>query len=154
MADRDVGHLERAAVDHGRIRFNHGDDVVGVALFLQLAPRDVRGEFTRIDRRAQLFPQQANRADVVFVGVGDENTLDLRPAFFQPGDIGENQINAGRTIHVGKGDAQIDDDQTLFAFGAIAVDVAVHADFTGAAKRHIDQSVVCFCSTHVRSLLY
>ena len=103
-------------------------------MFIQLAARNIGRERPRIDRCAQLFPVMANGAHVVFVGVGDKDTLDLRLARFQPRNIRQDQIHARRAVHVGKGHAQIDNDQTFFAGCPIAVNIGVHADFTGTSK--------------------
>ena len=76
-------------------------------------------------------------ADVILVGVGDENPLQLIGAFRQPTDVGHDQIHAGGGVHVGKGHAQINQDQAFLARRAIAIE-GVHADFTCPAEGQID----------------
>ena len=136
-----------------RVGVDNCDNTVGVAVFGELAPRDIGGEFTRIDRRAKAFPIVPDGTDVVFVGVGDENTHDIGTAFFQPCDIGHDQVDARGGVHVGEGHAQIDNDQFLFARKSISVDVGVHADLTGPTQGQINQAVSCFFAAHVVSLL-
>ena len=63
-------------------------------VFIQLAPCDIRCERTCINRRTQLFPIMANCANVVFVGVRDKNTFDLRFARFRPRIVRRDKANA------------------------------------------------------------
>ena len=78
-----------------------------MALLFHLATGDIGGEGARIDRHIEAAIKMRHRADVILVGVGDENPLQLIGALRQPADVGHNQIHAGGGVHVGKGHAQI-----------------------------------------------
>ncbi len=143
-------HLEGAGLDHLGARAHDGDLVGGQPVLFELQPADGAGETAGIDRRLQPRPQMAERADMVLVGMGDEDRLDPILTLFEPGDVGHDEIDAGRRLHVREGHAEIDDDQPLAPLRPVAVDVAVHPDLARSAERQIDQPVC----THSRSLLY
>jgi hypothetical protein len=44
---------------------------------------------------------------MVLVPVGDDDAVDPVGAFREPGDIGQDQVDPGRGVHVGKGHAEI-----------------------------------------------
>jgi hypothetical protein len=67
--------------------------------------------------------------------------LDPVRALRQPVDVGQDQVDTGLAVHVGKGHARIHDDQTLRALVAISVDVAIHPDLPRAAEGEVDQPV-------------
>ena len=142
MRDRQEPHGERSRGD-GLGPFRHGGDhLVGIAIFRQFAARDIRSEGAGIDfGLAQTLEQMPDRTDMVLMCVGNENCLDLRFALFQPCDIGKDQIHAGRSVHIGKGHADIDDDQAFLVLGAISVDIAIHTNLPGTAEGKVDQSV-------------
>ena len=83
-----------------------------------------------------------HRADVVLMRVGDEQRLDAVLVLFQPGDIGQDQIDTGRCAHVRKGHAHVDNNQALLARLAVAINIAVHADLAGTTQRQINQPVL------------
>ena len=84
------------------------------------------------------------------MAMGDEDRLDPRRVLFQPAYIGHDQINAGRGIHIGESHPKIHDDQPLLPRWPVAIDIAIHPDFTGPAKGKIDQAVF---RAHAFSLL-
>ena len=74
-------------------------------MLVHLPARDVRGEFTRIDRRAQSVLIMGDGAHMVLVGMGDEDGFDLVAPFLQPSNIGQDQVHAGAAVHVREGNA-------------------------------------------------
>ena len=78
MADRHELHLERPGLDHLRARLDRGDRVFRQTRLFKLQPADGGGEFAGIDRLAQRRPQMRQRADMVFMRVGDEDRLQPR----------------------------------------------------------------------------
>jgi hypothetical protein len=75
---------------------------------------------------------------MVFVRVRDEDTINLRFTLFQPSDVRQNQVNTGRGIHIWECYAKIDNDQALFTWLAVSVNVCVHANLTSPTKGQID----------------
>ena len=149
VRDRHELHLERTGFDHLRARLDDLDRLGRDARLFQLQLTDAAGKRARIDRLAQLVPDMGQRADMVFMGVGDKDRVDPVGIRFQPFEIGEDQIDAGRAVHIRESHAQIDNDQPLFPLWAVAVHIGVHANFAGTAEGEVDQSV-----THAgRSLL-
>ena len=55
-------------------------DLLGQAVLGQFDVDQADGQWGRIDRRAQLWPQVGQPADVVLVAMGDEDAADVRPA--------------------------------------------------------------------------
>ena len=113
----------------------------GQALLFEFQPPDGGGEAAGIDRLFQLGPQMAKRADVIFMRMGDEDRLKAVQVVFQPGQIGQDQINTGGAVHIREGHAHIDEDQPFLARRAIAIDIGVHTDLAGAAEGKVDQPV-------------
>ena len=111
-----------------------------MTLLFHLAPRNIGGEGTRIDRRAQSIISQRHRAHVILMGMGDENRLDPVAPLRKPGDVGQDQVNTRAAVHVGKGHAHVDHDQPFLARLAIAIHIGVHAYFTRPAEGKVDQS--------------
>ena len=95
----------------------------------------------------------ADRADMILMRVGDENAVQPIAALRQPGDVGQDKVHPRRAVHVGKAHADIDQDKPLLAFGAKAVDIAIHPDLPRAAEGEVDQP---FGFAHIApcSLLY
>ena len=138
MRDWHVGYLERPAVDDLWVDVHDGHDAIWVPVFGQLAPCDVCGERTCVNWRAEVFPVVPDAADVVFVCVGDKDTHDVSAALFEPCDVGQDDIHARCRVHVRECDPKIDNDQFLFAWLAVAIDVGVHANFASPTKGQID----------------
>ena len=97
-----------------------------VTRLLQLARGMDRGEGPCEDRATAAGPTDGRkRADMVFVGMGDEDPIQPIGAGLEPCDIGQDQVHAGLAVHVGKADADIDEDEALLVIGrAVAVDVS------------------------------
>ena len=149
VTDGQVGYCHRAAFDHLGVNTHDFDHRRRMPVFIQLAPCNVCGKGPRIDGRAQLFPVVPDSTYVVFVGVGDEDAINLRLAFLEPSNVWQDQVHTRRAIHIWKGHTKIDNDQTLFARLSVAINIGVHANFASAPKRQVNQAV-----GHALSLLY
>ncbi len=123
-----------------------------MALIVHLASRDIGREPPRMDLRPQPAPEMAHRAHVILMRMGDEDRLDPVGPLGQPLDIGKDQIDARRAVHIGECHAQIDDDQPLLVRRPIAVDIAIHPDLPRASKGKINQPVAAHAAC--LSLLY
>ena len=119
---------------------NGAHAVFGQAQVSHLAPRDIGGKGTGVNRRAKRLVAVGDATDMVFMRVGDEHRFQPVGAFLQPGHVGQDQVDPRSAFHIGKRDAQIDQDQTFLARSAPAVDIGIHADFPGSAQWQIDQS--------------
>jgi len=148
MRDRQELHAKRPRLDRF-LRLGGADGVVGLPALDHLLLSNAGGEVARVHRGLQPVPKLAERGDVILVGVGDEDRLQPVAAFGKPGHVGQDQIDAGRTVHVGEGNAQIDQDQPFLALRPVAVDIGVHSHFARPAEGQIDQSL----GRHACSLL-
>lgn len=120
---------------------NRSDPVGRQAAILELLPGDVRGKGAGVDRRRQGLGEMADGADVILMRMGYEDRIEPVGTRDQPGHVGKDQVDPGRPVHVGKGHAQIDQDQPLAIRRAIAEDIGIHADFPGPAERQVDQAL-------------
>ena len=94
MRNRHKANGERACRNRFRPCRGRAHGFGRMAMLGHLVAGDVGSEGTRIDRRAKLFPIVPHGANVVFVRVGDEDRLDPVAAFFQPRDVGKDQVHA------------------------------------------------------------
>ena len=142
MRHRHEAHGEGAGMGHMRpgVGLPHRAGVVARALHLALGKR--RGEAPRIDRRLESRPEDAERAHVVLVAMGDEDRLQPVGAGLDPGRIGHDQLDARRRGHVREGHADVDEDEALGVLWPEAVEIHVHADLARAAERDVDQPIL------------
>ena len=72
-----------------------------------------------------LFEQEGDRADVVFVGVGEHQRLDVRKAALEVAHVRQDQVHSGLVVG-GEHDPAIDDQQPaeVFEHRHIAADLA------------------------------
>ena len=142
MADRGKTDFERSDLAHVWPGRNNVDRAFVQRMFVEFQRRDVGGKGAGIDGGLQARPQMGQRADVIFVRMGDEYRIQPVAAVFQPADVGQDQIDAGGGVHVREGHTQINEDQAFFVTRAIPVDICVHADLARPAERQIDQPVI------------
>ena len=152
-----VGDGHESAGEGPRLYLLHrADDAHGavvLTLLLELAARVDRGEPAAVDRRVADAPREVpDRADMVLMRMGHEDRLDPVLALGEPSHVGEDQVDAGRGVHVAEGHAQVDDDQALPVRLAVAVDIGIHAHLAGTAEGKVDQSFGCHCG--LKSSLY
>ena len=137
VTDPERHDVERADVD--LVAWLEGDQRVVVELVLldlvaEQAARQGRG----VDRHARELGQHVRqRADVVLVGVGDEERLDVGAALLEVGDVGDDEVDAEHLL-VGEHQAAVDDDDLV----AVFEDVHVLADLAHPAERDDSERLV------------
>ena len=153
-ADRNRAHLGN------RMRERHELDIEGADLEPAVEPHDVDrqlqaaahlgelraqhagGERRRIDRRLEARPQLDHRPDVVLVRVRDQHAGEVGTVLLDEAHIGQDHVDAGIELALGKRDPAIDHEPPARLGGTIAVEVEVHADLAEAAERH-EYELVC-----------
>lgn len=95
------------------------------------------GEGAGVDRNIDAFEEKGQAADVVFVGMGDDDGLDFMGVFFQIGEVGDDDIDAVM-LFVREGDSAVDDDDfvVLFDDGAVFTDLCASAERNDFKERH------------------
>ena len=90
------------------------------------------GEAGHVDVDAEARPEFGQRADMILMGVGDDEADEILLRLLDEGEVGHDEIDA-RQFVAGEGEAEIDH-QPFAALGRPeAVERAVHADFAEAA---------------------
>ena len=130
MGERDQLDLERPHGEAPAKRHLDDLDLVLQAGLHQLGIDHLGGEGGGVDRAAQARPEVADRADVVLVGMGQDQPGQVLAARLDEGGIGHQHVDPGRA-GPGEGDPEIDH-QPL---SVMAVEVQVHADLAGPAER-------------------
>ena len=120
-AERDLG--DRHRVEQARLA--------------QLALQHRGGERRGIDRRLEPRPQVGDGAEMVLVGMGDDDADQVLAALLDEGGIGHHDLDARHRV-VAEGDAEIDH-QPL---AGMAVEIEVHADLAGTAQGEEQELVV------------
>ena len=109
---------------------HHGDlRLAGQAGLGELAAHQGGGEGGRVDGASQARPEVGHGADVVLVGVGQDQPGQRLPAFDDEGRIGHEDVDARRP-RLGEGDAQVGHQPGP----GMAEKVEVHADLAGPAQ--------------------
>ena len=112
------------------------------AHFGQLVFQQTRGEGRRIDRALQLRPQMADRADVIFMSVGEHDGQNILALLGEIADIGHDEVDARRRALAAEQHAAIDHDPLAVVRRAETIGVEIHADLTRATKREQYEFVV------------
>ena len=100
-------------------------------MFLDLVAEEAAGERRGVDGHARELGQDVRQtADMVLVGVRDEERLDLVAALLEVRHIGHDQVDAEHLL-VGEHQAAVDDHDLV----AVLEDVHVLADLAHAAQR-------------------
>ena len=114
---------------------------------LILLPEQAAREGRRVDRHARELGQDVRQpADVVLVGMRDEERLDLVAAFLEVGDVGHDEVDAEHLL-VGEHQPAVDDDDVV----AVLEHVHVLADLAHAAERD-DPKRTCWFGADALSL--
>ena len=134
MGDGDEFDVERPDVDPLALR-DHLDRDLGRAGLAEAARLgEAGGEAGHVDVDAEPRPEFGERADMVLVGVGDDEADEVLLRLLDEGEVGHDEIDA-RQILAGEGEAEIDH-QPFAALGRPeAVERAIHADFAETAER-------------------
>ncbi len=91
------------------------------------------GERRGIDRQLEPWPQVDQRAEMVFVRVGQHQAGEILALLHQIADVGQDQVDARQVFFRGKRHAEIDRQPLTPARVADAVDRQIHADLADAA---------------------
>ena len=130
VADPERDHVERPDLDLVA-RVEREQRVVVELVLLDLVAEQAAGEGGGVDRHARELRQHVRqRADVVLVGMGDEERLDVGAAFLEVGDVGDDEVDPEHLL-VGEHQAAVDDDDLV----AVLEDVHVLADLAHPAER-------------------
>ena len=106
--------------------------VVGEVVLLDLVAEQAARQGGGVDRHAGEVGQHVGQpADVVLVGVGDQERLDRVPPLAQVRHVGHDEVDAEHLL-VGEHQAAVDDDDLV----PVLEDVHVLADLADAAERH------------------
>ena len=105
--------------------------VVVELVLLDLVAEQAPGEGGRIDRHARELGQDVRQAaDVVLVGVGDEEGAELGAVLLEIGDVGDDEVDAEHLL-VREHEPTVDDDDVV----AVLEEVHVLADLAHPAER-------------------
>ena len=130
VADTERDHRERPHLD--LVTGLHRQEGVVVELvLLDLVAKQAAGQGRRVDGDPRELRQDVGQAaDVILVGVGDEERLDVSLALLEIGDVGHDQVDAEHLL-VGEHQPAVDHDD----FVAVFEDVHVLADLAHPAER-------------------
>ena len=130
MADPEGDDAERPDLD--LVAGLHGQERVVVELvLLDLAAEETAGEGRGVDRDARELRQHVGQAaDVVLVGVGDQERPDVGLALLEVGDVGNDEVDPEHLL-VGEHQPAVDHDDVV----AVLEHVHVLADLADAAER-------------------
>ena len=138
VADPERDDRERA--DHDLVARLEGQHRVVVELvLLDLVAEQAAGQGAGVDRHARELGQHVRQAaDVVLVGVGDEERADLLAVLLEIRDVGDDEVDAEHLL-VGEHEPAVDDDDVV----AVLEEVHVLADLAHPAERD-DAERSCF----------
>ncbi len=122
-------HLEAPGLHPVAILSHMNFRLLQILVLLQLEPHQPGGEPCAVDGHIQLPQHIGQRADMVLMGVGQEDGLHLIPVFLEIGDVRDDHIHAQQVL-VREGHARVDDDDILPIFQ----DGHVLADLIEAAQ--------------------
>ena len=131
MRDVEELDLERAELDDvlrlDRVKLR----LVEQPMLLELVLHQTHREAAAVHRNIQIGKDERQRADMVFVAVGEEDGFDFALVFEKVADVGNDDVDAEQFV-VRKHDAGIDDDD-----GAVAAERHhVHSKFAESAERN------------------
>jgi hypothetical protein len=111
--------------------FEPDERVVVELVFLDLVSQEPARKDRRVDRHPRKLREHVRqRADVILVGMGDEERTDVGAALLEVGDVGDDEVDAKHLL-VGEHQAAVDDDDVV----AVLEDVHVLADLPYPAER-------------------
>ena len=130
VADPERHDVERPDVELVAGVERHERVVVELVL-LDLVAEEAAGQGAGVDRHARELREHVGQgADVVLVGVGDEERLDLGAVLLEVGDVGDDEVDAEHLL-VREHESAVDDDDVV----AVLEDVHVLADLPHPAER-------------------
>ena len=96
--------------------------------------REPGREARHVDRRAEVRPKLGERADVILVRMGDDDSDQIPLRLLDKTEVRHDEVDAGQFLAC-KGHAEIDHQPLARVCGSIAVKGAIHADLAQAAQR-------------------
>ena len=130
VADPERHDVERADVELVA-RIERDQRVVVELVLLDLVAEQAAGQGRGVDRHARELGEDVRQpADVVLVGVGDQERLDLGAALLEVGDVGDDEVDAEHLL-VREHQPAVDDHDLV----AVLEDVHVLADLAHPAER-------------------
>ena len=138
---------ERRKLNGAALLHNMGFYIWRIRLHQAFGFEQPRSKRRRIDGALQPWPQLCNRADVVFMRMGDDEREQILADFFNEADVWHDEVNA-RQIRPGERNAKINHNPFAVFFRAVAIKPTVHADFAQAAQRHEHQTINFFRHTN------
>src|SRR5690606_9333916 len=129
VGDRDELDVERA--DLAALAVLDGDQLglAEQARLLDPVAGQAEGERRPVDRERHLPQQEAEAADVVLVAVGGDAADDAVGVLAQPGEVGEDQVDA-EVLEFGEHEPAVEEEELVLALE----DHAVAADLAEAAE--------------------
>ena len=119
-------------------RLEREERVVVELVLLDLVAEQPARQRRRIDRDArELREHVRQRADVILVGMGDEERLDVGAALLEVADVGDDEVDAEHLL-VGEHQAAVDDHDLV----AVLEHVHVLADLAHPAERDDSERLV------------
>ena len=129
---RDRDRLDRKRAEFHLAFFRVGDQLRAARqpVFAEFFADHAQRQRGSIDREGQLFEDERQSADVVFVSVRDADRFDFIAVFQQVRDVGYNQVNP-RLLLVGEHDAAVHHNNRV----VVLEGQHILADVTAAAER-------------------
>jgi hypothetical protein len=141
MRHRNELDIERPEIDPPSRRHHRHRNFRRIPFGIALGLKQRSAELRRVDRAFQLRPEIDDGAEMIFVGVGQDQADEVLPFFFQKADIGHDEIDARQMLLVAEGYAEINRKPAALVSVAEAIDRQVHADLADAAERRKGQFV-------------
>lgn len=113
--------LEVAGLDDGVLVVLEKLRIGADARFLQLVPDERTGDLRRIDdRHVDSLEKEGDAADVVFVTMGDDKSLDLGGILFEMGEVRDDVVDSRHAV-LREHDTAIDDEDRIVVLDAVEV---------------------------------
>ena len=126
-------HLNRKGANLGYRSGRNLDqrDIVLVAVLGKLAAKQRQRESTAVDRATEPRPHIGNGTEMILMAVSENQTGKRVAPLFNETEVGKHHIDARHAV-VRKGDAEINHQPAT----VVMVEVGIHPDLAGTAKRH------------------
>ena len=101
--------IERPDLEAARRRATTVTGICGAPGSPRALASQQRGrERRRKDRHVQPRPEIEQRAEMILMGMGDDDAGEILALLLDKADVGQNQVDAGQMLVRGEGDAEID----------------------------------------------
>src|SRR5258708_11292906 len=134
MRDRTELDIERSEID-AAARRDYGDrNFRRIALGSAFGLEQGSAEFGRINRALQPWPEVDDGAEMVFMGVGEDEADQVLALFFEELDVGHDQIDARQMLLIAKGHAETDREPGALLAASRAREWQGSREFAGRAQ--------------------